>query len=70
MREVSTMAEYTKLHRITATEAAEMLGMSKWTVYRMVRAGSLPIARVIHVNRNDTFLIYREWVEEFLRGER
>lgn len=64
------MAEYKKLHRISINEAAEMLDMSKWSVYRMVRDGRLPIARVIHVNKNDTFLIYREWVEEFLRGER
>lgn len=46
---------------LTVPEAANLLGISKVTLYRHARAGDVPCARIGHTVR-----IHRSWVEEQL----
>ncbi len=53
---------------VSVTEAAKLLGVSKPTVYSMIRGGGLP-----HISLNRRTLIpvdrLREWVNERAGGE-
>ncbi|MGI8814647.1 MAG: helix-turn-helix domain-containing protein [Pseudonocardia sp.] len=48
---------------LTTRAAAEMLNVSKMTVYRLVRAGELPALRI-----GRSFRIYRHELETYIRN--
>jgi len=49
---------------LTVKEAAELLGVSKDTIYRMAREGQLP-----HVRAGARILFHRPKLEAWLSGE-
>ena len=53
----------TEMHFMTVAEVATAMRVSKMTVYRLVRAGDLPAARV-----GRSYRVPRKAVEDYLAG--
>lgn len=49
---------------ITATETAELIGVSQQTVYNMAREGQIP-----HIKIRSRILFHREVIENWLRSQ-
>ena len=64
------MSEFKRYKKINATQAGGMLGLHRHTVTKMMRDGTLPIGRVQYNDKKPSYIIYREWVEEFMEGKR
>jgi hypothetical protein len=64
------MKKLEPLHRISVCEAAEALGMCTDSVRYMMKKGTLPIGRCMEGRGRTTYYIYREFVEQYMRGER
>lgn len=58
------------LTRITVNEAAEALGMCADSVRYMVKKGTLPIGRCMEGRGRTTYYLYREFLEQYMKGER
>ena len=53
------------MERITVEQAAEQLGLSSFSVRELMRQDQLPIGKVMHGNRRDTFYIWQELIDQY-----
>ena len=57
------------MERLTVEQAASRLNLSKLAVRELMRQGDLPIGKVIHHTSRDSFYIYSEMIDSYLRKE-